>query len=323
MEFCLKKTNQLTLTEKERICSLFQEVFGCEKPLAKFNAQFERNAFGYSYHGLMLDEGRIVGCYSTIPFHYHYFGKIEVFAESVDTMIHPDYRGSSLNLKTMAESVYAALVNDGIPFVFGAPNERIYPIRKRKLEWIDIAELDFHILPIKIGSLKKSFRILDFASRSFAILINAVCRGGETSTWIPTSPLPIEKANGEEYASYRFQQYDKDQYKIILKNDGYFVYKVEAADGIKTGLLLDVFPLNRKNFQTAVAHIHRMEHATIDAIVYVGNLNFQPLNLYKVPIRQRPRKVRVTGRILIADKVDKRIFEIDNWNLNLSNFDFA
>lgn len=326
MEVRLKKTHELAPGERERIRSLFREVFGIEKPPEKFRAQFERNAIGYSYHGLLLDAGRIVGCYSAIPFHYRYFGNREVFAESVDTMIHPDYRGAG-NLKAMAECVYAGLKADGIPFVFGAPNERIYSSRKQKLAWIDIAELDFHVLPVRIGALRKSLRILDSVSRIFAKAMNAPYGGGEgggaAPAWTPAPPLPIEKVNGEEFATYRFRQYDTDKYKVVARSGGHFVYKVEVVDGVKAGQLLDVFPLNRENLQSAVGHIHREEAAAMDAIVYVGNLPFRPRNLFKVPAGMRPRKVRVSGRILIGGRVDDRIFEAGNWNLNLSNFDFA
>lgn len=329
MEVSLRRTHELTPGEKERICLLFREVFGCEKPLEKFRAQFERNGFGYSYHGLLLDGGRMVGCYTSIPFHYHYFGKREIFAESVDTMIHPDYRGSAGNLKDMAESVYAALAADGIPFVFGAPNERIHSSRKRKLAWKDIAELDFHVLPVRIGALKKPLRFLDPASRAFAWLVNAGAHGGDATAWVPAPSSPIEKVNGEEFAAQRFGQYDQERYRVVPRSGGHFVYKVEVVDGIRTGNLLDVYPLCRENLEAAVGHIHRSEAGTeagsdaIDAIVYVGTLPFRPRNLFRVPAGMRPRKVRVSGRILIEGRVDERIFDAGNWNLNLSNFDFA
>ena len=323
MEFQLRKTNELALAEKERICDLFREVFDLEKPLEQFLSQFERNAFGYSYHGLMLDAGRIVGCYTSIPFRYHCFGKEEVFALSVDTMIHPDYRGSPFNLKKMAESVYAGLKADGITFVFGSPNDNIYLVRKKILKWVDITELDFHVLPLRIGALKAWLKPLDPASRLFAMLVNAVCGGSQASAWTAGASFPVEKANGEDFVSYRFRQFGQERYKVVSRAGGHFVYKLDVSDGVKTGHLLDVFPLNRRNVQAAVRHIYMTEGHAIDAIAYVGTLDFRPLNLYKVPKRFRPRTVRVSGKILLEDRLDKRIFDVSHWNLNLSNFDFV
>jgi len=113
-----------------------------------FEQKFEKNQNSFSYHGLMTDEGRIVGCYSAIPNEYNFFAKKIVFALSVDTMIAEAYRGNPFNLKKMANLVYDSLKEYGIPFVFGFPNDNVYLVRKKILKWQNIGRLDFYILPI-------------------------------------------------------------------------------------------------------------------------------------------------------------------------------
>jgi hypothetical protein len=50
-------------------------------------------------------------------------------------------------------------------------------------------------------------------------------------------------------------------------------------------------------------------------------LHFRPISLLKVPKRMESKAVRMSGKILINSRIDNRIYNIDNWNVNLSNFD--
>ena len=59
----------------------------------------------------------------------------------------------------------------------------------------------------------------------------------------------------------------------------------------------------------------------VDIIIYVGKLPSRPAGLWKVPDSKKPRKIRMTGKILIPDAVDGSVFNIDNWRVNLSDFD--
>jgi hypothetical protein len=58
-----------------------------------------------------------------------------------------------------------------------------------------------------------------------------------------------------------------------------------------------------------------------DVLLYVGRLPFRPARMIRVPPSRRPQRVRMTGKILIPDLIDERVFALENWNVNLSNFD--
>jgi len=73
---------------------------------------------------------------------------------------------------------------------------------------------------------------------------------------------------------------------------------------LRTGILIDVTPLTKTNFDTAVRLIRDREPA-LSVLAFQG------------------QAWTLGGRILIPDQVDERIFELENWNINLSNGDMV
>jgi hypothetical protein len=67
MEFVVKKTTELTDVEKAGILSLFNSIFEKDRPLEHFNNQFKSNPLGYSFHSMIVYNGKIVWCDSYIP----------------------------------------------------------------------------------------------------------------------------------------------------------------------------------------------------------------------------------------------------------------
>ena len=318
MEFVFKRTDQLSAEEKRQLCALFGRVFNKNMALGEFDNKYAGSVMNYSYHGLMADNGTIVGGYSAIPFKYRFFGKDHMFALSVDTMIDEKYRGDPFALKKMANMVYDALKRDGIPFVFGFPNENVYLIRKKVLKWEDVGELDYYILPVRIGAVARRLRIFNVVSGIFARLINLVPGEVDRRIRAEGAECAVEKVNDQEFVKYRYA----GGYKIIKFNGGpYFAYKVFLEDNVRTAYLVDVFPLQKELVERAVRYIFESEGANIDVILYVGKLRSSPLNLFRAPKKIEPRKMRMAGRILIDSMIDRRVFDINNWNVNLSNFD--
>ena len=327
MEFIFKKTYQLSSDEKSQICSLFEDVFGEVKSLEQFENEFGRSTLGYSYHGLMMDHNRVVGAYTSIPFRYKYFGQDRLFALSVDTMVMKDYRGKPSNLQAMCSLVYNALKEDNISFVFGFPNENIYLLRKKKLGARDIGTLNYYMLPIRIGAIIGRFKLFNVLSGLLAGLANRIPAGFIGAKNSGVNNNLIEKHMDKDFIAYRYGFLPVDYKIVYLSPSCYFVYSTEApfsakvAENVKTAFLIDAYPLCRELMENAVKYIYQKEGSNIDAILYVGVLKFSMVNLYKVPKRFEPRPIRMTGRILINELIDDRIFDLANWNVNLSNFD--
>jgi len=317
MEYKVKKTTELSLNEKNEICSLFLQVFKKEKTLDEFNKQFLNTTKGYSYHGLIISKsGSIVGCYSCIPSEYQYFSDNYIFGLSVDTMINKEYRGNPFNLKKIANLVYESMLEADIPFVFGFPNDNVYLVRKKILKWKDIGQLDYYILPIKIGSIKPNLKLFNCITILFSKFIKFFI---QKSFIFDNKIKNIEKINNKKFLNYRYSLFDGN-YKIIEQKELYFSYKIDTYESISAAYLVDVSVMNKRNFDSAVKYILENEKR-IDVILFVGKIDFRPFTLFKVPTKYIPKTVYMSGKILDKKKIKENIFDIHNWNVNLSNFD--
>lgn len=308
------RTDKMTKTHKEAVCILFKNVFGIDKTYEDFVHQFENNEFEYSYFGLVFDDEKIVGSYAVIPLKYNYFGKDVVFGQSVDTMIDKNYRGNPFLLKKLAEKVYKRLKEDDINFVFGFPNDNIYFVRKKILKWKDIDNLDIYLLPLHIGAVKSVLKPFNFVGNIMAKTLNYFAGNGTNEF----ESFDIYKQNSPQFKDYRFT----DEYtKIDLPENVYCFYKVQEFNNIKTAFIVDVFPLTKSNLELAVKNVYKTEKQ-IDLIAYFGFLPFTPVNLFKIPEKYKPKDTFMSGRILNIEKISQDIFDIKNWRVNLSNFDW-
>ena len=320
MIFQFKKTNEFSSQEIKEICDLFFEVFKKEKTIVEFNKQFLNTILGYSYHGLLKnDENEIVGCYTSIPVKYHYYDKELIFALSVDTMIKEEYRGNPFTLKKLSNLVYDSLKSDNVPFVFGFPNDNVYLVRQKILKWKDVGQLDYFILPINIGAIKTNFKFLNPISKLFSkILLSFI----HINLIDSKKSKNIEKVTNSEFMNYRYSLLGGN-YSIIDGKDNRlfdFIYKVEEYENIKTAYIIDINNLNKSRFDNAVKNIFKCEK-DIDVILYVGKLDFKPKTLFKVPKKLIPKTVYMSGKVLDSSIISDDIYDIENWNVNLSNLD--
>lgn len=317
IEYIVKKSNQLSTDEKQQLCNMFEIIFAQKRTLHELETIFTSNHKGYIYIALMLDEKKnIIGTMSVIPLRYRYFEQEMTFGRGIDAMIFESYRGNLLNLKKMSDLLEKSMKEDGVPFIFSAPNELNYPVRKRISKWKDIYNLDIYALPIKVGAVKPRLKLLNFFSQAYAQLVNlfASSRCNEEKLL----PYSIQKVNDEAFIETR---YNESYMTVKCDNGVSFIYKVKNFNEIETAFIIDIVPMNKVNLQVAVKHIVKHEKK-VDLIVYFGYLAFKPLNLYKIPEKFKPKNTYVSGKILLPEMIDERIFEIEHWHFNLSDLDW-
>ena len=315
IKFIFKKTTELSFPEREQVRKLFFHVFGRERTEDSLQRAYLYSCKGYSYHGLMLHEDVIVGSFSAIPYRYKYFGRDMMFALSVDTMIAPEHRGGKSNLVTMANLVYEALIKNDIHFIYGFPNELYYSHEKRILKTRDIGSLSYYILPINIGAVFQKVRLLNPLSRLFARAAVSLPRIQR----VRACKYNIEKVNDGVFEKHR---YNDTHCNIELSDGAKCVYKIcEEKHKVRTLYLIDVSPLTANSFGEAVRQVYRLAGRSADIIIYVGKLPFRPYGLIKLPKLLEPQKIRMTGKILSCDFLDNFLFALENWNVNISNFD--
>lgn len=312
----VKTTNNLSNDEKLQLVNLFNRTFNKDFNLEDFFKKFSKNIKGYSYHSILFENNNIIGCYSVIPFLYSYHNKKLIFGLSVDTMIKEENRGNPFVLKKLASNMYDYLKKENIPFVFGFPNDNVYLIRKKILKWRDIGQLKYYILPINLKAVKKRLDIFSPLYKAFILpLINSCVKTSFEKFDDNEKEIFLLKNN--DFINSRFDQ----TYNIKKNEFGYFSYKIYFESELKVAYLIDVYPLTKENIESSVKYIYQNYKSEIDIIMYIGILNFKLKNLFEVPKKFEPKSVYMSGMILIEELLDTSIFNIDNWCVNLSNFD--
>jgi len=316
----VRRTDDLSGEDPSRLCSLFQDTFGKAFPEELFSRKYTRAWPGYSYHALTRSDSGIVGAYSAIPYRYSFFGREMPFAIGVDLMLESRFRGNVGTVRRMSDALYACLADAGIVFVFGSAREDMFLFHQRVGGWREIGPVFYYIAPLRVPRVPGAAALL----RTLIRLARLAAPGrGEG---VP--PPGICKIDDSLFEAYRYGIFPTEYRKIEVTGGqgiytGRLYYEIPGIPkNIRVSLLVDVRPLSRVVFNETVRAIMRCER-NIDYLVYQGWLPFQPALMWRVPRGLERVHWYACGRILRPDMVDERIYDIRNWNLNLSNGDIV
>ena len=317
MDVIYKTSFELSDLEILAICEVFTQTFkGHSKTIEDFKNEFLNTELGYSYHGLLLDNGNIVGSQSYIPFFYLIDSVETLVALSVDTMIIEKYRNFD-NIFDLWTNGHKLLKANKVSFIIGFPNEQAYPLLTKGMKEKEIGKLTTYFLPYKISSLNSKFKLLDF----FSIGLSYLMVGFSYFSWGKNQKHYRIEKNRKNFNSFRYKWFDGN-YKYYTTNSFTSVYKIKKYKGVNTAFLLDVFPMSKSNFNNTIRHIFFKNRGNFEAIIYVGNLNFTPISLIKLPRKFEPKTFYFTAKVLNPKSVDTDVvYDLNNWDVNLSNYD--
>lgn len=313
MQFVTKRTTELTLEEKKGLVKLFNDVFNRERTIEEFDRQYLNNPEGYSYHTFAIENSKIVASNSMIPSIYLYNGKQVRFVNSVDTMISEHHRGLE-NFYDMIKASFGDSEERGYDAVYGFPNDNSYELFTKLKFMRDVGKLDTYCLPYRIGGIKKSLKVLNPLSILF-------CR-----IWVWYSSIVASKKHTSFYIKKEADTFNASRYKRgdgkYSVVEGLFAYKVMEFDGVRTAFIIDVFEKSASNYIKAVKYLIKKEKKNFDLVLYIGHLSFSYYGLIKFPRKYEPKHFNFTAAALNNYSIDKKkLLDIDNWDINLSNYD--
>lgn len=315
MDVVCKRTTEITDEEIKDIYRLFDEVFEQKREISSFRKEYNNTVLGYSYHSILLHEGEIVGFHSCLPFYYTDNGKRFIAGLGIDTMVKKEYR-DFFGVRDMFEACVTRMKEEGCVLRVGFPNDNSYPVLKKGLRYKDVGMMITYFLPIKVGAVKLSLRVLNPLSRlgSWCLiqLSRFSCNG-------KVYKFRYEKER-ESFDKVRYQWFG-GQYQTIEIDGVTARYKIQVHDGVKTLFIMDVHPMSKKMFDKVVRCIYKKERKDIDLIMYVGYLPFTPMSLIKMPHKYEPKHFNFTCKVLEKGIFDDSIYDINNWDVNLSNYD--
>lgn len=315
MEVICKKTTEITDDEIKDIYRLFEEVFKQKRDPSTFREEYGNTVIGYSYHSMLLHEGEIVGFHSCLPFYYLDNGKMFIAGLGIDSMVKKEHRGF-FGFRDMIAACEKRMHDDGCVIRIGFPNDNSYPILIKGFKYKDIGKMITYFLPLRVGGVKPSLRFLNPLSIVGAWLV------------IQLSKLSLNKKEysfryakeRESFDKIRYKWFNGD-YKTIETGGTITRYKVKVQEGVRTAFILDVHPMSKKMFDKVVRYIYKTEKRNIDLIMYVGHLPFTPMSLITMPHKYEPKHFNFTCKVLEKGYFDDSIYNINNWDVNLSNYD--
>ncbi len=180
----------------------------------------------------------------------------------------------------------------------------------------DVGKLTIYCMIRNIGAVKRRLAFLNIFSRIFSRVLYT-CSFLSIGHRLYSYKYHKER---ESFDKVRYRWFGGD-YRKVSRKGSQFVYKLERYNEVETAFLLDVWPLSRSAFEEAVRYIYKKERKGIDMIIYVGNLPFTPIGLISVPHRLEPKHFNFTCKPLVKDFFDDSLYDIRNWEVNLSNYD--
>lgn len=315
MEIVFKKTTELTDAELNQIVSLFHEVFEKERSVETFLNQCVNNPKGYSYHSMLVNDGEIVGLNSYVPSWYVVKGTKLLFANSIDSMVAKEHR-DFFNFKDMVDTAYREMRKDGVSFVYGYPNDNSYPVLTKSRLMKDIGKMRTYCLPLHVGGVKKRLAFLNPVSSLLCRVWVAACRLLASRR---TVDFPVHK-DEETYNATRYRRGD-GKYSTADLGDATLYYKIKNHEGVRTAFIIDITRKSAADFVKAVRHIIRHHSGEFDLILYPGWLPFGITGMIRLPRRFEPKNFNFTGKVLDKESIPKEIWDIRNWDTNLSNYD--
>ena len=101
-----KFSNDLTENEWIEIKDSFNLIFKKKNEISYFKQKYCLNPLGFSCHGILYKNTKIVGCFTIIPRSYIVFGKKKLIGVGCDAFILKKHRINAHFLKLMSESIY-------------------------------------------------------------------------------------------------------------------------------------------------------------------------------------------------------------------------
>lgn len=314
MNIYCKKTTELTDHELIMMTQLFEQVFERSSSVANMKSLYSLNTLGYSFHSIIEADGIIVGLNSYNPAYYNYYGEEMLFVNSMTSMVAKSYR-DFFNFYEMVLAAYEYMKAEGVSFVFGYPNHNSYPVLKKSKLMTEIGPMSIYCLPYRLGGIKSSLSFLNF--------FTAIgCTAFVTLSALFASKKILKYKIEKDIESFNKTRYKRsDGYVIVNEASFSFVYRIQEYNKIKTGFLVDVFPKSSSNFNQAVRYMLKKSGKYFDLVLYVGDVKAKGIGLIKIPSKYEPKKFNFMGKSLDNGKITENIWNIKNWDTNLSNFD--
>ena len=317
--------------------------------------QFLDNPAGRGWVRVAEHDGRIVGQYAAIPTRFRADGAERVLAMSCDTMTHPDYQRQGMFV-ALAQELYDALEQLGVPVVWGFPNAASRPGFVGKLRWFDVHEFPTWVKPIRsryvleryvrsaplaraLGAVGDAFYRLATprprVPRRAAIRPLAAFDRRFDELWARHADLArLVQVRDAAFLRWRFSAvpaFGYEPFEVLVDGrlEGYLVLRVLTLFDLPFGAVVDLFPcplvddeLTREVLSFAQRHVTERGAAFLTALLPPRQeRHLRAFGFVRVPRALNPRRWYLGGRCGPAEEAFFR--DIANWYITYGDSDIV
>lgn len=304
-------TSQLSQRNWDTYAESFNHVFKKLFSPDIFKKKYQSCTNNESYHGFIMEGETIVGGCTAIPYTYSFFESDYKFALIVDAFVHENYRKYEFALIESYLIVKQKLIEDSISFIISFPNSNAYPLWKKLADWKDVGILPWYVLPVRLGSLLRKSRLLNisfipvylYSAWNYLFTLFSG-KKLQANIFISENLLEISR-----FSDLKYHKIDNSS----------FIYNMVVENGINTAYLLNYNHFSKHDLSIAIIYILKKDRP--DIIIFVGTMNSFQTSFIKLPKKYHPREFHFCAYALQENFSDHRLYDLDNWDLSLSNFD--
>lgn len=226
-------------------CRLYKAVYGKNKSIASVIGKFSvlrpsNRLLGF----LAYDEQTPVAFYGAVAVKMVFQNSVELAAQSVDTMTHPEYRGQGLFIK-LASLTYQQLQEEGFSFIFGFPNQYSESGFLNKLGWQYNERMNGYSICARQFSVEKITRRIPFIKNLHASFVNAIFAKYKTDRF-PKKSIPQNYVSVDRDSDYQKYKMNPGSFVIAIDN---CLFWIKLGHGLQIG---EVEAPNQMEFSNAV-----------------------------------------------------------------------
>jgi len=334
-------------------------VFGSQVSAEAWEWQYLRNPAGRAVVVVAESDQGVVGQYALIPLRMKAQGRPCLGSLSLDTMVHPDYRGQGVFIR-LAERAYQLAAERGIDLVYGFPNQNSHHAFIARLGWRDLHDgVPLWVKPLNMDSIVrkrfvKSGLIAGLGGTAGKVAVNVLSRKPATtgptchvaqtasfddrfdSLWAEASrDWSVAVVRDREYLTWRYVEKPGGDYTILVAERGeellgYVVLKCVPRFGLEIGLLVDVLWTPREKGVANALISAGLEYFISRKMDLVGCLmlpgapysrDLKDMGFFKVPRRLLPQDMYLGGCSLVSEQTTVSLFKPDNWFITWGDHD--
>lgn len=344
--------------DEQNILALHKLVFGSEVSLEWWAWQYKQNPAGQAVIVLAESDQGIVGQYALVPRLMKIDDNVCLSSLSLDTMVHPKYRGQGMFI-SLTEQVYGLAAARGLHFVYGFPNENSHHGFITRLDWVDLYNgIPLWVKPLKLENILRK-RFIDnkllaslgdkVGNIAMSVLYRSqrstpVCSIKEVSSfdlrfdslWSEASrDHKIAVVRDKAYLAWRYVEKPGNDYAILIAEvggnlSGYVVVRCMDNFGLRIGFIVDMLTgskekeVSRDLISAAVKYFELRQMDMVGFLMLPNthySQNLKQAGFIKAPNKLLPQKMYLGVRKLTSQYPTAFLADMNNWFITYGDHD--